>query len=87
MYTYFFDSQALFRRILNPLTVFLSSVQDQGLKVTIFPSLDELLKFLSGNCETVMVSNTGKGVESIFWEYGVQYQDGEQWDKKEINEK
>lgn len=34
-----------------------------------------------------MVSNTGKGIESISWEYGVQYQDGEQWDRKEISEK
>lgn len=48
-----FLRQALFRRILNYLTIYLSSAQDQGLKVTIFPSPDELAEFLSGNCETI----------------------------------
>lgn len=71
----FFDSWALFRRLTNSLTIFLNSAWDQYLRAAIFPSHDELVKFLSGNCATVLVSNTGrKGIESLLrvWEFRIK---------------
>lgn len=47
--------------------------------MTIFPFSDELAKFQSGKCETIMVNNPGrKGMERVSWEYRSSLPRGEQ---------
>lgn len=89
----FFDNRALFRKLINSLTILLNSAWDQCLKVAIFPSHDEFVKFLSGNYATVLVSNTGrKGIESLLrvWEFRVKIvavaQEGDQGEGEEDGE-